>query len=317
MIKYISDHNIKDLKISPTMAMEWVAQTFKDKNKCFMPHKLSITFGDGHFFNTMPSIIPSYNAMGVKVVNRYPSRTPTIDGQILYYDYSSGNLTHIIDAFWITNARTGAVCATAVNIFAKKDFETVAIMGLGNTARASISCILESNKEKSITLKILKYKDQCEKFIADLKEYTNVKFEICDTIEKFIRDSDVVISCITNATTQLAKPDWFKDGSLLVPVHTKGFQECDLVFDKVFADDTSHVENFKYFDKFKKFAEISDVLCGNIVGRENNTERIISYNIGISLHDISFSKHILDIIKDQKVSGSEIETKPKLAKFTF
>ena len=62
--------------------------------------------------------------------------------------------------------------------------------------------------------------------------------------------------------------------------------------DKIFADDKSHVREFKYFDKFKSFNEIEKVLRLEIKGREDNQERILSYNIGIALHDLYFAKMI-------------------------
>ena len=82
----------------------------------------------------------------------------------------------------------------------------------------------------------------------------------------------------------------------MVPVHTRGFQNCDLFFDKVFADDTGHVKEFKYFDKFRHYDEFSHVLLGENPGRENDQERILAYNIGISLHDIYFASQIYDAI---------------------
>lgn len=297
MITYISDKDIINLGISPLQAMSWVKEAFSLKASSQLPHKISITFEESKFFNTMPAIIPALTAMGVKIINRYPDRNPTIDGQILFYNYKTGNLTHILDASWITNARTGAVCATAVKTLAIKNFSTIAIMGLGNTAKFSMSCILEDNKNRPLTVKLLRYKDQAEKFIKNFEQYTNVSFEICSDMCNFIENSDVVISCITNAQHLLTEPKWFKSGCLLVPVHTKGFQNCDLVFDKIFADDTAHVANFKYFNQYKNFGELADILCGKIFGRENNEERIISYNIGIALHDIVFSHHIIQCFK--------------------
>ena len=68
----------------------------------------------------------------------------------------------------------------------------------------------------------------------------------------------------------------------MVPVHTRGFSNCDLFFDKVYGDDTNHICHFKYFNQFKSFSEISDVLTGKALGRENNKERIIAYNIAES-----------------------------------
>ena len=85
--------------------------------------------------------------------------------------------------------------------------------------------------------------------------------------------------------------DLFKPGVLVVLVHTRGFQNCDTVFDKVFADDEGHVKGLKYFSQFKKFAELDRILKGQISGRENDSERILSYNIGIGIHDIYFAQN--------------------------
>ena len=89
------------------------------------------------------------------------------------------------------------------------------------------------------------------------------------------------------------------------PVHTRGFQNCDTVFDKVFADDTGHVCGFKYFNEFRKFAELSDVLTGKVEGRTNDEERILSYNIGLGLHDLIYADKIFDMLQG-KVQDFEL-----------
>lgn len=299
MITYITDKDIINLQITAKTMMEWVKESFTLKEKALLPHKTSITFEDGKFFNTMPTVIPELQAMGIKIVNRYPERTPTIDGQILYYNYQSGNLSHIFDASWITNARTGAVCAVAAQTLAVKNFSTIALIGMGNTAKFSLKCIIEDNLDKPIHIKLMEYKGRAKEFSEQYKQYSNVSFEICTDKKQFIKDSDIVISCITNATSLLAEPDWFKPGSLLIPVHTKGFQNCDLVFDKIIADDTAHVSNFKYFNQFKNFDELSNIITHKSQGRTSDSERIISYNIGIALHDIIFCKHVIELLKAQ------------------
>ena len=89
-------------------------------------------------------------------------------------------------------------------------------------------------------------------------------------------------------------------------MHTRGFQNCDLFFDKVFADDTNHVKGFKYFDKFQSFAELSEVLTGQKNGRASDEERILSYNIGIALHDIYFASKIYTLCSSEEVNLSQI-----------
>jgi len=43
-------------------------------------------------------------------------------------------------------------------------------------------------------------------------------------------------------------------------LYTRGFTNCDLFFDKVYADDTGHVDHFKNFKKFRYYAEISELV---------------------------------------------------------
>ena len=88
--------------------------------------------------------------------------------------------------------------------------------------------------------------------------------------------------------------DRYNKGVLLVPVHTRGFQNCDLFFDKIYGDDRGHVCGFKNFSKFRAFDEFSNVLLNRNPGRENDKERIIAYNIGLGLHDILFACKIYE-----------------------
>ena len=161
-------------------------------------------------------------------------------------------------------------------------------------------CLLESEPEVMHKVILKRYKDQAELFIERFKDYKNVVFDIYDSTEDLIRDSDVVFSCITSADGILCEDmDCFRPGILLIPVHTRGFQNCDSVFDKIYADDTGHVCGFRYFNSFRKFAEFSDVLDGSAEGRTDNHERIISYNIGLGLHDLIFADKIYELLKDK------------------
>ena len=234
-------------------------------------------------------------------------------GDLLLYDSSTGELLAMFDADWITTMRTGAVATLAIQTFRKSDANTYGFIGLGNTARATMLCLLESEPEVIHNVTLLRYKDQAESFIERFSKYENVRFSINDNIEDIISASDVIISCITEAQELLCPNDEkFKEGCLVIPVHTRGFQNCDLFFDKVYADDTAHVCGFRYFDKFKSFAEIQDVISGKKRGRESDKERILSYNIGLGLHDVVYASKIYEIIKD---NAQEINIERETTKF--
>ncbi|WBW98669.1 ornithine cyclodeaminase [Oceanirhabdus sp. W0125-5] len=295
----IIDHqSIINLGIGTSEFYEWVEEMLINKETAILPPKISMKPTKHIFYNTMPSIIPKYNIAGVKVVSRYPNRIPALDSQILLYDLEKGNLKALLDGNYITAMRTGAVAAFSIELLAIKEYKTIAMIGLGNTARATFKILVDKNKDRELTIKLYDYKNRARNFANEFEKYKNVRFEIYDSYDKVISGSDVVISCVTYAKGDFCSNHCYKEGCLVVPVHTLGFQNCDLFFDKVFADDINHVKGFKYFDKFKKLAEISEVVTGKKEGRKNEKERILAYNIGISLHDIFFAQKIYELIGD-------------------
>lgn len=311
-MRIITHNEIMDMGITPKQCYDWVSEVIADKNDYVLPHKISLKYKEDGFYNTMPSILEKQGYFGVKVVNRYPDREPALDSKLMLYDLESGELKALMDANFITAMRTGAVAAHSINWLAKKDAHTIGVIGLGNTARAAIKILAEVNSEKQYVIKLLEYKNQHELFKEELSAlYGNLSFEYVSTYESLIKGSDVVISAATYFENDIAGEDWFEAGTLLVPIHTRGFSACDLTFDKVFADDTGHVAHFKNFSKFKKFGEVTDVVNGRIPGRENESERIVAYNIGISLHDVYFALKIYNEFK----GGTTIEMKHPEGKF--
>lgn len=300
-MKIISQEQIKNLHISPAKCVEWVKESFSLKELAQLPAKISLHPQGNDFFNTMPCLLPSpYNYYGVKVVHRIKGATPALGSDLLLYNSQSGELLAMLDADWITTMRTGAVATYAIQTFRKSDAKTYGFLGLGNTGRATMLCLLDSEPDIMHNVILMRYKDQAESFIERFKEYSNVSFSICDDMKELILKSDVIVSCITEAQSLLCEDDTlYKEGCLVVPVHTRGFQNCDLFFDKVYADDTAHVCGFKYFSQFRQFGEIQDVISGKIKGRESDKERILSYNIGLALHDIIYASKIYQTLMRQ------------------
>ena len=302
-MKLIDFDVIKKIGISPAQCYTWVEEMLATKHEAILPHKISMKPYEGVFCNVMPCILgstPRYG--GVKLVTRYPNRIPSLDSKLLLYHAETGEVLALMDANWITAMRTGAVAAHSIVLLGKKDFSRIAIMGLGNTARATLLVLASVLKDRQFSVKLLKYKGQEIEFANRFKEFPNLSFQYVDTKEELVRGSHVVISAATVLTENVCSDDCYEEGVLVVPIHTLGFTNCDLFFDKVFADDRGHVAHFRYFDKFKRFAEVKDVLDGSVAGRENDQERILVYNIGISIHDINFAGHIYELVdKDRLV----------------
>lgn len=290
-MKIIDDEQIRALNITPEECVDWVREAFLMKDRCQLPPKISLHPQGTDFINTMPCILPpEYHTFGCKVVSRIKGQHPALHSEMMLFDTLTGKMTALVNTDWITAMRTGAVAALAINTLRKSDATVYSFIGLGAMGHSTLECFLATNRDNRFTVRLMKYKDHAEKTIQRFQQYGNVEWEISESIEELVTDADVIVSCITDAQGLLVDDvNLFKPGVLVVPVHTRGFQNCDTVFDKVFADDEGHVKGFKYFSQFKKFGELSQILQGNIPGRESNQERILSYNIGLGLHDVFFA----------------------------
>lgn len=297
-MKLISFEDISNLNISPSQCCGWVNEALRIKASSILPKKISLSIESMHnvFYNTMPSLLPDISRGCVKLVTRYPDRVPALDSEILLYSLDTGECLALMDGDWITTMRTGAVAAHSIQLLAKPSFSRVGIMGLGNTARATMLCLQSLFSDRSLQIGLLAYKDQHLSFAERFKAYDNLSFVFFESIEELATWSEVLISCVTAADSDFCSPGHFLPGTLLVPVHTRGFAQCDLAFDKVFADDIAHVSGFRYFDSFKdKLTEVADVVAGAKPGRESSEERILAYNIGISLHDTYFASKVYEL----------------------
>nr|MDE6706783.1 ornithine cyclodeaminase [Oscillospiraceae bacterium] len=184
-MKIITHDMIKALNLDPNLWYEWADTVLRNKHCYIMPAKTSLHFGSS-YFNTMPSILPDENVMGVKIVNRYIGRIPSLDSQLLLYRYDTGENIALMDASLITAMRTGAVTVHAIELLANDDFYEIGIMGFGNIGIATMEILVAHYKEKPMKIKLLKYKDHAENIYERYKNYSNITFEIVDTVKEII-----------------------------------------------------------------------------------------------------------------------------------
>lgn len=302
-MKIISEQAIRSLNISPKECVQWIYESFSLKQDAQLPAKISVHPKDVDFFTSMPCLLPEDQMgrryFGVKEVHRIEGAVPSLGSDMMLYDAKNGELLALVDCDWITTMRTGAVAAVSAKALRRKDASVYGFVGLGNTARAAMLCILENEPERHFHVKLLRYKDQAELFINRFRNYGNVSFEIVDDISSLARTVDVFLSCITSATGLLVEDvNSFQPGVTVIPVHMRGLQNCDTVFDRVFGDDTDHVKGFRYFPQFHDYNEIGEVLAGRDPGRTSDRQRIIDYNYGLGLHDVLFASKLYERLKE-------------------
>ncbi len=306
---YLSHKDIVALNLAPADCVSWVYAALSKKDKEILPSKISISLDHNIFFNTMPCYLSTESRFGVKVVSRFPLRTPSLSSHIILYDSKSGQALLMADGDWITAMRTGASAALSIRMLESPKASVYGFIGLGNTARATLLCLLEERPWKHFKVRLLQYKDQVKGFIERFKSYNNVSFEIVEDNKALISGSDVVISSLTVADSALGEDSWFKEGVLVVPIHTMGFQNCDLFFDRIYCDDIDHIKDFRFFERFKLLYEIAELIKSPGLGRESDRDRILVYNIGIALLDVYFVNEIYKLVDRSGLQSFDLSAK--------
>ena len=296
-MKIITHEDVKKLNISNEKCYLWLEEALSLKEESFLPAKCSIKPEKDIFFTSMPCLIPSLDIYGLKMVSRIPSQNPSLNSVIMLFRYSTGALLGIVDCNWITAMRTGAVATLSIMKSAKTNFESIGCIGLGNTCEATLDILLSKLGNRELTINLKKYKDYHNRIIKRYKNFSNIQFHIIENTENLINKSDVLLSCITSVNENIGKDEWYQPGITVIPVHTMGFQNCDLFFDKFIIDDYEHVKGFKYFNKFKETIELQKLTQIDSV-RETDQERIIAYNVGIALHDVYFAYKVFELLYD-------------------
>ena len=295
MIKIFDFETCKEIggKLPANKFYEWIDFALKNKSSFVMPAKTRISQENGDYYHSMPCMYEKENIACNKVIGRHTlkpdEKRSVMMSDLLLYEADTGILKAVMDVEYITTLRTGASAAHSVLMYAKKDFKTIGLFGLGNIMFACVEVLLSQIEDREVVFKLYKYHNHEERFMKRFSKYDNVSFELCDTYEETVKDSDVIISAVTRATEDFASDDCYKKGCTVIPIMTLGFQNCDLFFDKVFTDEIEQIKGFKYFDKFKSIANNTDVLLGKAEGRTNDEERILVYNYGLAVHDLYFA----------------------------
>ncbi len=289
----IDQDQIESLNISAREKYDWIDQALKNKKDYVLPTKTRMPLNATDYFNVMPCALPSENALGLKVVTRNEARRKrgdlNIDGDIMLYSYEDFLPLALIDGAYITTVRTAAVAVhSMLNLAAAH--KTIAMIGLGNIGTEIGNILFELIKKEKTIVKLFRYKDHAEKFIERFRGYTNLTFEICDSYEDLMKDSDVVFSSVTYVEKDFCDPSVYKKGCTIIPVHLRGFKECDKSFDHIITSDLVSIQKFENYEKMKKMSYLDDIFADLQSYKPDN--RTIIYNLGLAIYDLFFASKI-------------------------
>ena len=282
------------------------------------PSKLSLPIFPYHegLINSMPSYMKKGDVVGVKIVSVFDNnprdyKLPTTVGTIVLYNADTGIPIAIMDGTYITDMRTGAVSGIKAKYLAKKGAKKLAIIGGGAQGFTSMEMTLFSLPGITDVQVCDLSDEQCDAFIEKGKEvFPDVCFSKCTDHRDTLKDADIVVYATSANRPLLENGEYLKDGITVILVCETLTQKAIGLFDKWYVD-TEECALDRYNVSLKKYSEdrglewspltkslvtgeIGDVITGKISGRENDSEKILSGAVGMSIEDVIAAKAVYD-----------------------
>jgi len=300
------------------MAMKALKEgLFKFKeNRILFPDKIVQIFNDEtqERINCLPATLLDEKICGVKWVSVFPPNprrfgVQNLSAIIVLSEIEKGFPVCVMDGTLCSNMRVAAMGATAADVLAKKNAESIGFIGAGEQAKMHLLGMKAVRPSLKICRVAAVSTAEEEAFIRDLSPLMpDMEFVACNTVLKdAIVDSDIIVTA-TSAQDPLLKAEWIKKGAFYS--HIGGWEdeyEVVKMADKIVCDDWETVKHrTQTVSRCYKDGVISDsdihgnlieVLSGEKAGRENDEEFIYFDAVGLAYVDVSIANAMYECAK--------------------
>lgn len=305
-ILYLSRKDVEEIGLSLAEIIQIVEKSFKEKGlgTSVMEPKHWYELGGGKFCSAMSAYTPSFNVVGVKWqsgIPENPSRgLPYLNGYFIINNLENGLPIAILDSTWITGVRTGIQTAVTAKYLAKKESQTLAMIGCGVQGRSNLQALL-AVLPKLEYVRAFDINENNLKAYVEYAETLGVKVILCKSQRDAISGSDMIVTAgpIHRNPSRDIEPSWLKEGVLAVPLDYDSYWQPNAIngFDKFFVDDIPQVlhlrEQGSYFLDIPKIdGDLGEIIVGKKKGRENQTEKIMCMNLGVAIEDMPIAFEI-------------------------
>jgi ornithine cyclodeaminase/alanine dehydrogenase len=302
----LNSEQIEQLELSMAEVVELLDAMFRQRATTRMvnPPKIFEHRSDSRLYSSMVSFAPSMGFASCKWQSGdadNPSRgLPLIQGLLLLTEDETGQPVALMDAKWITGERTAAASALLARHQARSDARTLSILGCGLQARKHLQALTQAvpTLRRCFVYDIIA--ERAQAFVTEMRQHYELEIVACSSARDCVVEGDVVVSGapIVQHPKPVIDPDWIKPGCLGISIDydASWCPETVASMDLVLSDDRGQLRDeqnkghFKGVDRID--ADLSEMLHAGTALRSNDEQRILGYNLGISLEDLAVASEL-------------------------
>jgi len=230
------------------------------------------------------------------------SRPPRGPRRILILsDREGGEIRAIMDEDWCHAVRTAAAAAVAMRLLARKGAATMAMLGAGDTARATVPVMAKAFALNEVRV-TSRTPESRQNYAKNVGKESGLNIRAVDSTEDALQGADLVVSA-TTTSTPFVKDAWLGAGATVYSIGKHQEMDSDVYkkADKFVVDSWVHCKNKSDLQRMLKenflgekdlYAELPELLTGKKPGRESERERIFIRAIGLVNQDIALANYI-------------------------
>ena len=264
-----------------------------------MPPRQNLATSNG-FFRVMPAVMRAGGKMGIKIFNG--SVEHGVRYIILIYDEKGGELLCMMDAAYLTGARTGATTGIATRHQARENAKTVGIIGSGLEARTNFAAVCSVREIESARV-FSPTPANRERFAQEMGNQLDIPVHPSETPQAAVANSDIVVVA-TNTTghtdTIAYYGSWMTKGQHINSIGATGghlreidpqafFKADRILMDTIVGVKEESGDSFAAIDADawddSKIIELPQVLDG-LPARKNDEQITLFKSVGSAVQDV-------------------------------
>lgn len=257
----------------------------------------------GSFHAKGASLDGTRNFFAIKINGNFPDNPriglPTIQGVLLLCDADTGSPCALMDSAEITVRRTAAATALAARFLARKDSQTLCLIGCGAQAvaqaeaLAAVTCL-----ERCVVFDI--DAQASARVSGTIRSKLKMRCDVAETLREASHVGDIVVTC-TTAQVAFLCPDDVKPGTFIAAVGAdnpekseispdlmaSGLIVADILDQCLTSGDLHHAVKSGLVTAGRVHAELADLVTGVKPGRTSDAQIVIFDSTGSALQDVA------------------------------
>lgn len=267
---------------------------------------------DGTFLRIMPAYLEGSGVLGYKAF--HGSMSKGVRYLVVVCSVDDGEILALVDAPYLTAARTGATSGVATRFMARPESSSVGVIGSGLEAETNLTAVAAVRGVERVKV-FSPRPEHREHFAREMSERLGIPVQACGAAEDAVRDVDIVIVATNTGTNGpiAYHAAWLEPGQHVVSIgSTSPFLReldpgCFTAVNRLVVDTAPRQILAESGDAIAASPAASDrllaaellcyVVAKGVVPGVSSTEMSMFKSVGTAAQDLASAKAVLDVAR--------------------